>query len=96
MRKYETVFVIRPDLEEEQTAEVIEKFTGIIANNGGEVTNIDKWGKKRLAYEINHVKEGYYVLVNFDGEAETVKELDRLYKISDDIIRHIIVRLEEK
>ncbi|MCQ2559929.1 MAG: 30S ribosomal protein S6, partial [Clostridia bacterium] len=94
MRKYETVFVIRPDLEEEQTAGVIEKFTGIITNNGGEITNIDKKKKKRLAYEINHVKEGYYVLVNFDGEPATIKELERAYKSSDEIIHHIIGRLE--
>lgn len=95
MRKYETVFVIRPDLEDEKYTEVIEKFKSIIENTGGEITNIDKWGKKRLAYEINHVKEGYYVVVKFNAKPETAEELDRVYKISDDIIRHIIVREEE-
>lgn len=95
MRKYETVFVIRPELEDDKYTEVIDKFTGIITDTGGEITNIDKWGKKRLAYEINHVKEGFYVVVKFNANKDTVEELDRVYKISDDIIRHIIVREDD-
>ncbi|GBF32493.1 SSU ribosomal protein S6p [Desulfocucumis palustris] len=95
MRKYETVFVIRPEMEDDKYAEVIEKYKALIENNGGEITNIDKWGKRRLAYEIDHMREGFYVVVKFSAEPKTAEELDRVYKISDEIIRHIIVREDD-
>ncbi|MFZ5597854.1 MAG: 30S ribosomal protein S6 [Bacillota bacterium] len=95
MRKYETVFIIRPDLDEEKTNEAIERFKGLVENNGGEVASIDKWGKRRLAYEIKDAREGFYVLAKFNGSPETASELDRVFKISDEVLRHIIVREEE-
>ncbi len=90
MRKYETIFVLRPDLEEEAKNAMIEKFTGII-NSDGEVTNIDEWGKRKLAYEIEKIREGYYVLVDFVANADLPAELERNYKISDDVLRYIVV-----
>lgn len=96
MRQYELIFIVRTDLEEEATEAIIEKVKGIIENNGAEVINIDKWGKRRLAYEIKHIREGYYVLVNFKGEAKVAAELDRVLKITDAILRHIIVREDEE
>lgn len=95
LRKYETIFVLRPDLEEEKNAEVIEKFKSLIENNGGEITNVEKWGKRRLAYEINDYREGFYVIVRFNAEPAVASELDRVYKISDEILRHMIVREDE-
>ncbi|MFZ5647394.1 MAG: 30S ribosomal protein S6 [Bacillota bacterium] len=95
MRKYETVYVLRPDLDEEKTAEAMEKYKSLIENNGGEVTNIDKWGKRRLAYEINDFKEGIYIIKRFNSESKVASELDRVFKISDEILRHIIVREDE-
>ncbi|MBF7081390.1 30S ribosomal protein S6 [Desulfallas sp. Bu1-1] len=92
MRQYELVFIIRPDLEEEAVEAVIEKVKALAENNGAEVTKLDKWGKRRLAYEIKHVREGYYVVMNFKGEAAVAAELDRVLKITDEILRHIIVR----
>ena len=94
MRNYETIFVINPSLEEEAVKALIEKFKGVIENGGGTVENVDFWGKRRLAYEIKKVNEGFYTLFNFTADTELPKELDRVFKITDGIIRHIIVRQE--
>ncbi len=92
MRKYEVMYIIRTDLEQEAVQAVIEKFQGIITNNGGEITSHEVMGKRRLAYEINKFRDGIYVLVHFNGTPELVAELDRTMKISDEIIRHLIVK----
>ncbi|HBM76271.1 MAG TPA: 30S ribosomal protein S6 [Clostridiaceae bacterium] len=95
MKKYETLFVLDPTLDEENIKSNIEKIKGVIGENGT-VTNVDEWGKRRLAYEINDFNEGYYVLINFDANPELPKELDRIFRITDTVIRHLIVNLEEK
>lgn len=95
MRKYETMFILKPNLEEEKRNELIEKFKSIVLTDG-EVENVDEWGNRKLAYEINKLNDGYYVLMNFKAGVEVPNELDRNFKISDDIIRHLIVNLEEK
>jgi len=95
MRKYETLFILRPTLEEEKRNEVIEKFKGIIASDG-EVEKVEEWGVKRLAYEIEKIRDGYYVLVNFKATPELPKELERNFRISDDVLRYIVVNLEDK
>ncbi|MBM7560967.1 30S ribosomal protein S6 [Fusibacter tunisiensis] len=95
MRKYETLFILRPSLEEEKRNEVIEKFKGIIAADG-EVEKVEEWGNRRLAYEIEKIREGYYVLVNFKANPSLPKELERNFRISDDVMRYIVVNLEEK
>lgn len=95
MRKYETIFILHPSLDEEAVKANVEKFKGVIENAGGVVENVDLWGKRKLAYEIEKVNEGYYTLVNFSAEPQLPKELDRLFRINDSIIRHIIVK-EEK
>lgn len=92
MTKYELVFIANPELEQEAIQALIEKFNGIITNQGGTVDEVNEWGKKRLAYEINDKKEGYYVLVNFTGNGQVVDELDRILKITDGILRHMIVK----
>lgn len=91
MRNYELMYIIRPDVEQETVQAVVEKFQGIIAN-GGEIVKHDIMGKRRLAYEINKHREGTYVLVHFTAEPAVVSELERVLKISDEIIRHIVVR----
>ncbi len=95
MRKYETVFILRPELDEEKATEAVEKFKSLIEENGGEITSLDKWGKRRLAYEIDHTREGVYVVSKFKAEPAAASELDRVFKISDDVMRHIIVREDE-
>ncbi|MGN7384121.1 30S ribosomal protein S6 [Chlamydia abortus] len=90
MRKYEVMYILRPDIEQEAVDAAISKFEGII-NNGGEITKSEVMGKRRLAYEIEKFRDGIYVLVNFNATPEVVAELDRVMKISDEIIRYLIV-----
>ena len=91
MRKYETIFILDPSFDEEAVKASIEKFKGVIENGGGTVENVDEWGKRKLAYEIAKVNEGYYTLVNFTAGPELPRELDRIFRITDGVIRHIIV-----
>ena len=95
MRNYEIMYVLKPDLDEEKVAAVMDKFTTLINANGGEVVSADKWGKRRLAYEINDYREGIYILVNFKGEAGTAQELDRVMKITEEILRFMIIKKDE-
>lgn len=95
MRKYETLFVLKNNIEEAARVALIEKLTGII-NNDGEVTNVDGWGTKKLAYEIGKLTEGYYVLVDFKSSTELPRELERNFKISDDVSRYVVINKEEK
>lgn len=95
MRNYELMYILKPDLDEEKVTTVIEKFSALIANHGGELISADKWGKRRLAYEIKDYREGIYVLVNFKGVAGTAQELDRVMKITDEILRFMILSKEE-
>lgn len=91
---YESLFVIKPGLSEEETAAVVNKFTSLIADNGGAVESVNEWGKRRLAYPIEKFVEGYYVLVNFKSEAALPAELNRVFGITDEILRYIVVRSE--
>ncbi|MBP1906274.1 30S ribosomal protein S6 [Paenibacillus turicensis] len=93
MRKYELMYIIRPELEQEALQAVVDKFQGII-QNGGEITKHDVMGKRRLAYEINKIRDGVYVLVNFTATPDVVAELERILKISDEVIRYLITRDE--
>ena len=95
MRKYETIFVLHPSLDEEAVKANVEKFKGVIENNGGEIENIDAWGKRKLAYEIQKVGEGHYTLINFNSNPDLPKELDRVFRITDSVIRHIIINPEK-
>jgi small subunit ribosomal protein S6 len=89
MRKYEVMYIIRPDIEQEAVQAAVEKFQGIISA-GGEITKHDVQGKKRLAYEIKKFRDGVFVLVNFTAEPAVVTELERIMKISDEVIRYLI------
>lgn len=94
INKYETIFVIDPTKTEEEITALVEKFKSLIEKYG-EIESIDEWGKRRLAYTINDLNEGYYVLVNFKSNPDFPTELERVYKITDGIIRDIVVRREE-
>ena len=96
MNKYELIYIIDTTVEEAARKELIEKFNGIIAANGGEVVKVDDWGKRRLAYAIDYKTEGYYVYVAFNGASELPKELSRNLGISESVIRSQIVKLLEK
>ncbi len=95
MRKYEVIFIVQP-LEEEATNAVIEKFSKLITDNGGTIDKEDRWGKKRLAYEIKDCTDGYYCLLYVTCEPACVAEVDRVMKINDDLLKHMIVKSEEE
>ena len=91
INKYETIFVIDASLSEEEITAISDKFTALIAANGT-TESVDVWGKRRLAYPIDYKTEGYYVLVNFSSEAEFIAELERVYNITDGVLRTIVIR----
>ena len=95
-RKYEIMYIIRPDIEEEAQKAVIERFSAILTDNGATIDKVDEMGSRRLAYEINNYRDGYYVVVTFQGDETAVNEFDRQAKFSDDIIRHMAIRLDEQ
>ena len=95
MNKYECLYVIVPELNEEETKSVIEKFNGVITANGGMIENVDEWGKRRLAYTIDYKTEGYYVLMSFTSAPEFPKELDRILGITEGVMRSMIVCKDE-
>ncbi len=94
MQYYETMMVLTTKLDEEQTNATVEKFQKLISDNGT-IISTDVWGKRRLAYQIQHQSEGYYVLITFSAEPGFTAELDRIYNITDSVLRSIIVRLDE-
>ena len=92
---YETLFVIDPRLSEEETKAMSDKFTGMIASNG-EIVKVDEWGRRRLAYPIEDQTEGYYVLVEFKSAPEFPAEIERIFNITEGILRSIVIRKNEK
>ena len=95
MNKYEVLYIITPEITEEATKAEIEKFSGIVAANGGEVTAVDEWGKRKLAYEIDYKSEGYYVLMTFLSAPEFPSELERNFKNDESILRYMVTRVAE-
>ena len=95
MNNYELLFIIKSTLEEDKKEAVSETVKGII-ETAGEVGKVDVWGMKKLAYPIQKMNEGYYVVVEFTAKPELPKELDRRLKISDNVIRHMIINKDEK
>lgn len=94
MNKYESVIIINPSVEEEGIKGLISKFTDLI-NNEGSVEKVTEMGRKKLAYEIQKNKEGYYVVFNFEAKPELIAELERQYRITDEVIKFIVVKVEE-
>ncbi|MGO1369800.1 MAG: 30S ribosomal protein S6 [Senegalia sp. (in: firmicutes)] len=95
MRNYEAVFIFETSLEEEKRNNIFDRFKGIIEAEGT-ITNIDEWGVRKLAYEINDLTEGYYIVMTFEGDTAAINEMDRISKITDGIMRLMIVRDEEE
>ncbi|MFO7263958.1 MAG: 30S ribosomal protein S6 [Bacillaceae bacterium G1] len=95
MRPYEAMFILRPDLEEEAIKELVARFQEIVTSRGGEVTQVNEMGRRRLAYPIKHFREGYYVVLNFNSKPDASEELNRVARITDSVIRHMIIRDDE-
>ena len=94
MNKYESVIIINPSLEEQGIKDVITKFTDLI-NSDGKVENVDEMGRRKLAYEIKKQSEGYYVVYTFEANPEFIKELERIYRITDSVMKFITIRKED-
>lgn len=95
INKYETLFVIDTSKTEEETVALIDKFKSLIEANGT-IESVDEWGRRRLAYAINDMNEGYYVLINFSAKGDFPAELERVFGITDGILRSMVVRKDEK
>ncbi|GKV57702.1 30S ribosomal protein S6 [Sporosarcina sp. NCCP-2222] len=94
MRKYEIMYIIRPTVEDEAKKALIERFNDILTSNGAEIIESKEWGKRRLAYEIDDLREGYYQLVTANAKTEAIDEFNRLANINENIIRYMAVRLD--
>ena len=92
MKAYELLFFVDPAITEEQRAGVLKRIDATISDNGGKVDNVDNWGKRKLAYEIDKLTEGDYTLVNFHADPSQIAELDRILRINDAVKRHMVVR----
>ena len=92
MKAYELLFFVDPAITEEQRAGVLKRIDAAISDNGGKVDNVDNWGKRKLAYEIDKLTEGDYTLVNFQADPSQIAELDRILRINDAVKRHMVVR----
>src|SRR4249920_1130866 len=95
-RQYELVYILPPDTTEQQVAELHTQVEQVVALLNGQIEKTENWGRRRLAYEIGHQKEGVYVLQVINGSGELMKELDRRLKVMDQVIRHIVVRVDEE
>ena len=94
MNKYDSVIIINPSLEEQGIKDVITKFTDLI-NSDGKVENVDEMGRRKLAYEIKKQSEGYYVVYTFEANPEFITELERIYRITDSVMKFITIRKED-
>jgi len=95
-RKYELVYVVSPDATDEQVADLHTQVEGIVQRLGGQLEKTESWGRRKLAYEIGRYKEGIYVLDIIVGSGELMKEIDRRFKVTELIIRHLVVRVDEE
>jgi small subunit ribosomal protein S6 len=96
MRKYECTYILDPVLTDEEQEPLIERFKTLVSENGGAVDAVDKWERRRLAYEVKGKREGVYVVMNFNGEPRTETELGRVLRITDGVLRHIVIRTDIK
>lgn len=96
MPQYESIFIVRPNLTDEETEKVVEKFKGVLERTGASVVKQENWGKKRLAYEVRRERKGTYVYFHFTSPGDTVAELERSYRIEDAVIKFMTIKLEEQ
>jgi len=95
MRNYEIMFIVRPDVADEDADKLIAQMEGVVAGAGGKVEKVEKMGRRRLAYRIQRQREGLYVLFKLQGSGDTVKEFERRLKVTDTVIKYLTVRMDE-
>jgi len=96
LNSYEMMLILRHDATEEARAAVLDRIREIVTSSGGELTKEDEWGKRRFAYEIDHMNEGYYHVLLFDSNTETLDEVTRVLGITDEVVRYMPIRLEHE
>ncbi len=96
MKSYELLYILSADTTDEQREAIINKFSAVVTDNGGSVEKLDKWGMRKFAYPINFKTEGYYVLTVFKAETDVVSELSRQLRITDGVVRNLILALDDK
>ena len=96
MNKYELAVVVSAKLEDDDRAATIEKVKEIVSKHGGTITNVDEWGKKRLAYEVRKMKEAFYYFIQFEGEATVPAEIESRVRLMENVVRYLVVRQDEK
>ena len=96
MNKYELAVVVSAKIEDDERAAVVEKCKALIERFGGQVTNVDDWGKKRLAYEVQKMKEAFYYFIQFDAESTAPAEIESRIRIMDNVVRYLVVRQDEE
>jgi small subunit ribosomal protein S6 len=96
MRSYEIVFIVKPDFSEEDLDKLIAQMEGVVTNTGGSVQSVDKWGRRRLAYEVRGVREGHYVMFTIDSNPPTLREFERVLKVTEPVIKFLTVRIDEE
>jgi len=95
MRHYETTYILRPNLGEDQFTEIIERTNAIVTDDDGAIIDIDRWGIKNLAYEIKKEVQGYYVYMNYAAHGTTVSEIERIFRIDDRLLRYLTIKLAD-
>ncbi|WP_230399840.1 30S ribosomal protein S6 [Novisyntrophococcus fermenticellae] len=96
MNKYELALVVSAKIEDEERAAVVEKAKGYITRYDGTISEVEEWGKKKLAYEINHMREGFYYFIQFEADATAPAEIERHVRIMDNVLRYLVVRKDAK
>ncbi len=95
MRNYEAMYILKPELEEEAIEATVARFEDVVKSGNGEILKTDRWGKRRLAFEVSGKTEGHYILMTFQSGSEASQELERLLRIHDDVIRHLVIKKDE-
>ena len=96
MREYEVMLILPAEADEQVVSTAVDRITKVVSTGGGEVSNIDRWGRRRFAFEIDHANEGYYAVAAFTAEPAVQPELDRVLNLADEVIRHKVIALPAK
>jgi small subunit ribosomal protein S6 len=91
-RRYEVMFILDPRVEDPKINQALDRYLDVVKQRGGEVAKVDHWGRRKLAYEMHHLNEGYYAVAALDAEPEAMDELDRVLRLQDELVRHKITR----
>ncbi|HEV2579841.1 MAG TPA: 30S ribosomal protein S6 [Ktedonobacteraceae bacterium] len=95
-RDYELGFILNPEVNEEQTGAVLTRISQVVSNHDGQIVRVNQWGRRRMAYPIDHHRDGHYIFMDMILTPETVAELDRTLKVTEDVLRHMVVRRDPK